>query len=98
MEATLSPLPDAEVRTLGHPDPLADPALSRALREKYLLWDAFLAGERRVDVLPLVLSPRLHRAAVEAAEATVAAVEATARRARKDTRTRLLGMRTLGGL
>src|SRR4051794_17045678 len=77
-------LPDAEVRALARPDPLSDLVLSRELREKYLLWDAFFAGERRVDVLPLVLSERLHRGAVEAAEGVVAAIEAATRRAHED--------------
>jgi glutathionylspermidine synthase len=72
------------VRDLGRPDPLADPALSRALREKYLVWDAFFGGQRRVDILPLVLSERLHRSAVSAAESVVAAVEEVARRAHED--------------
>ncbi|MFT3766939.1 MAG: glutathionylspermidine synthase family protein [Minicystis sp.] len=76
--------PEAEVRALAAPDPLSDPRLARDLREKYLVWDAFFAGERRVDVLPLVLSERLHRGAVAAAEATVAAVAAAAERAHAD--------------
>lgn len=75
---------EAEVRALSRPDPLSDPTLSRALRETYLVWDAFFDGERRVDVLPLVLSERLHRGAVEAAEGAVAAVEATAAIAHAD--------------
>jgi glutathionylspermidine synthase len=84
MEDATAHVHEAEVRALARPDPLADPALSRALREKYLVWDAFFAGERRVDVLPLVLSDRLHQAAVRAAEGTVAAVRAAAERAHAD--------------
>lgn len=76
--------PGAEVRTLGRADPLSDPALSRDLREKYLVWDAFFGGERRVDVLPLVLSEELHRGAVAAAESAVAAIDAVAARAHED--------------
>src|SRR5262252_8344264 len=76
--------PEAEVRALARPDPLSDPKLSRDLREKYLVWDAFFAGERRVDVLPLVLSERLHREAVAAAEGSVAAVNAAGDRANQD--------------
>jgi glutathionylspermidine synthase len=75
---------EAEVRALARPDPLSDPVLSRELREKYLVWDAFFAGERRVDVLPLVLSERLHRGAVAAAEGVVAAIDAAARHAHED--------------
>jgi glutathionylspermidine synthase len=75
---------EAEVRALARPDPLSDPVLARDLREKYLVWDAFFAGARRVDVLPLVLSERLHREAVAAAEASVAAVNAAGDRANQD--------------
>ncbi len=84
MEGASFPAHEAEVRALARPDPLSDPVLSRDLREKYLVWDAFFAGERRVDVLPLVLSERLHREAVEAAEGVVGAVEAATRRAHED--------------
>jgi glutathionylspermidine synthase len=81
MEGLPFPTHEAEVRALARPDPLSDPVLSRELREKYLVWDAFFAGERRVDVQPLVLSERLHRGAVAAAEGVVAAIDAAARRA-----------------
>src|SRR5262252_57966 len=76
--------PEAEVRALARPDPLSDPVLSRELREKYLVWDAFFAGQRRVDILPLVLSERLHREAVHAAEGAVAAINAATARAHAD--------------
>jgi hypothetical protein len=75
---------EAEVRALARPDPLSDPVLSRELREKYLIWDAFFAGERRVDVMPLVLSERLHRGAVAAAEGVAFAINAASRRAHED--------------
>ena len=75
---------EAEVCALARPDPLADPVLSRELREKYLIWDAFFAGERRVDALPLVLSQRLHAGAVAAAEGVIAAIDAATRRAHED--------------
>jgi glutathionylspermidine synthase len=84
MDSISAPPPEAVVKDLGRPDPLADPALSRALREKYLVWDAFFGGERRVDILPLVLSARLHRSAVAAAESVVAAIDEVARRAHED--------------
>jgi glutathionylspermidine synthase len=84
MEESSTNPPEAEVRALARPDPLSDVVLSRELREKYLVWDAFFAGERRVDVLPLVLSERLHRGAVEAAEGVAAAIEAATRRAHED--------------
>src|SRR5580700_4681403 len=84
MEGLPAHLPEAEVRALARPDPLSDLVLSRKLREKYLVWDAFFAGERRVDVHPLVLSPRLHRGAVAAAEGVFGAIDAAARRAHED--------------
>jgi len=84
------PSTEAEVRALGRPDPLSNPALFRELREKYLVWDAFFAGQRRVDILPLVLSPRLHREAVAAAEGVVAAVDAAGEIAHDDPEERAL--------
>jgi hypothetical protein len=75
---------EAEVRSLARQDPLSDPLLARELRDKYLVWDAYFGGERRVDVIPLVLSERLHRSAVQAAEGVVAAIHATTDRAQDD--------------
>jgi glutathionylspermidine synthase len=63
-----------EVRPVGDGDPLENPALARELAQKYFIWDAFVAGQRRVDVHPLVLSSDLHRSAVAAAEGVVRAV------------------------
>jgi glutathionylspermidine synthase len=54
------------------------------LREKYLIWDAFVAGSRRVDVHPLVLSERLHEQAIAAAEAAALAIRAVGDRAHAD--------------
>ncbi|HVW27331.1 MAG TPA: hypothetical protein VHC69_18330 [Polyangiaceae bacterium] len=59
---------DAEVRSLGVPDPLGDGALYLELQRRYLVWDAFVGGARRVDLHPLVLSAPLHARAVRAAE------------------------------
>ncbi len=73
-----------EVRALGSRDPLSDPLLSRELAERYLVFDAFVAGARRVDLHPLVLSPELHRAAVRAAEGITRAVGRIATRAHHD--------------
>ena len=84
MEAHGEGSPEVEVRALARPDPLSDPALYRELREKYLVLDPFFAGQRRVDVLPSVLSERLHRGAVAAAEGVVAAIDAAARHAHAD--------------
>jgi hypothetical protein len=84
MERLEPHVPEAEVRALARPDPLSDPVLARELREKYLIWDAFFAGQRRVDVMPLVLSERLHRGAVAVAEGVAAAIDAAAQRAHED--------------
>jgi hypothetical protein len=51
-------------------DPLQNPVFYQQLSQRYLLFDAFVAGQRRVELDPLVLSQAAHRAAVEAAEAT----------------------------
>lgn len=62
-----------EVTRLAHPDPLAQPATYRSLLHDYLVWDAFVAGQRRVDLHPLVIAPELHAQAVRAAEGVVRA-------------------------
>jgi Glutathionylspermidine synthase preATP-grasp len=74
----------AEVRALGRLDPLADPSLFRELTQRYLVWDAYVGGERRVDLHPLVLSRALHVAAVAAAEGVVRAVGHACDRAHDD--------------
>ena len=68
------PIGSASVRPLGSDDPLAHPELARDLTQTYLLWDAWVAGKRRVDVHPIVLSPAMHRSAVAAAESVVRAI------------------------
>ncbi len=68
------PISAAAVRPLNSEDPLANPELARDLAQTYLVWDAWVAGKRRVDVHPIVLSPAVHRAAVDAAESTVRAI------------------------
>jgi len=73
-----------EVRPLRARDALDHAPLRRDLATEYLLWDAFVAGERRVDVHPLVLPLALHDAAVRAAEEVVAGVGEVARRALVD--------------
>ncbi len=52
-------------------DPLSSSHARAELATRFLLWDAFVGGRRRVDVHPLVLPHALHRAAVEAAEGAV---------------------------
>lgn len=69
----------AEVRPLPLRDPLAEPHLFQELTREYLLFDPFVAGERRVDLHPLVLSTALHRQATEVAEGAVRAVAGVAR-------------------
>ncbi|HEX8791516.1 MAG TPA: hypothetical protein VF765_11245, partial [Polyangiaceae bacterium] len=60
----------AEVVPIGA-DPLSDRSLARELATRFLVWDAFVAGRRRVDVHPLLLPRALHEAAVAAAESVV---------------------------
>jgi len=67
-------------------DSLLDPSLARDLAEKYFLWDAFVGGQRRVEVCPLVLSPGLHAAAVQAAEDVVRVIGGVAAAAHEDLR------------
>ena len=74
----------AEVRALGRLDPLSDPSLFRELTQRYLVWDAYVGGERRVDLHPLVLSEDLHSSAVFAAEDIVRAVGRACERAHDD--------------
>jgi glutathionylspermidine synthase len=74
----------ARVQRLAMPDPLAEAGLQAELAQKYFVWDAFVGGERRVDIHPLVLSRRLHENGVFAAENVVRMVGAAASRAHVD--------------
>ena len=65
-------------------DPLAEAGLQAELARKYFVWDAFVGGERRVDIHPLVLSRRLHEEAVFAAENVVRMIGAAASQAHGD--------------
>jgi hypothetical protein len=78
------------VLSIGDIDPLREPSLSRELTSRYLVWDAFVAGKRRVDLHPLVLPPALHDAAVRAAEAVVREVGRAAALAHTDASERAL--------
>jgi glutathionylspermidine synthase len=60
-------------------DPMRDPAIHRELAARYLVWDAFVSGSRRVDLRPLVLSQDLHRAAITTAEGAVRVLGAVSR-------------------
>lgn len=68
MSVELAPLPVA--------DPLSLPDLARSLQYEHLVWDAFVAGKRRVDLHPLVLSESAHE---EAKRVAVRAVELVSR-------------------
>jgi hypothetical protein len=74
----------AEVIPVGGADPLLEPSLARDLAQRFLVWDAFVGGRRRVDVHPLLLPAELHAAAVRAAEDVVRAVGTVAARAHGD--------------
>ncbi len=74
----------AEVRPAKAGDPLADASLTRDLAHRYFIFDPFVAGKRRVDVHPLVLSDELHRSAVRAAEDVARTVGRVAARAHDD--------------
>lgn len=63
-----------EVRPLPVSDPLAEPPLARDLASRYLIWDAFVAGARRVDLHPLILPREAHEQAVRVSEAVVRVV------------------------
>src|SRR5436309_487811 len=73
-----------EVRPIGPYDPLSEPSLARELVQRYLVWDAYVAGARRVDVHPLILPRHLHAGAVRAAESVTRAVGLAAARAHTD--------------
>jgi hypothetical protein len=68
MSVALAPLPLA--------DPLSLPDLARSLQYEHLVWDAFVAGTRRVDHHPLVLSEAAHE---EAKRVAVRAVDLVSR-------------------
>ena len=79
-----------EVVPIRDVDPLREASLARELASRFLVWDAFVAGRRRVDVHPLVLPAEMHAAAVRAAEGVVAAVGRVAARAHDDAKERAL--------
>lgn len=65
------------VRALPLSDPLTSPELWHALRHEHFVWDAYVAGERRVDLHPLVLSPEAHADALAAVRTTLYALAHT---------------------
>lgn len=60
--------PGQWVEPLAAADPLGLPGLERELVHRWLVWDAWTAGRRRVDLHPFVLSPEAHASAVRTAE------------------------------
>ncbi|MCW5835733.1 MAG: glutathionylspermidine synthase family protein [Labilithrix sp.] len=76
--------PLARVEALPVAEPLRLPSLERELVHRWLVWDAWVGGKRRVDLHPLVLSAAAHRDAVRAAERAWALVSAAADRAASD--------------
>ena len=81
---------DMKVVSIGGGDPLRAPTLLRELETKYLVWDAFVAGQRRVDLHPIVLPRALHERAVHVAESVMRDVSKVASRAHADPAERAL--------
>ncbi len=78
-----------EVLAIGA-DPFLDPSLARDIADRFLLWDAHVAGRRRVEACPLVMTRAMHAAAVAAAEGVVRAVGGVAAMAHEDAAERRL--------
>ena len=79
-----------KVVSIGGGDPLRVPTLLRELETRYLVWDAFVAGQRRVDLHPIVLPRALHERAIGVAESVMRDVGAVASRAHADPNERAL--------
>lgn len=74
----------ARVEPLAVADPLGLPSLEHELQHGWLVWDAWVAGRRRVDLHPFVLSAEKHREAMDTAQRAWALVSAAAERAAAD--------------
>lgn len=72
------------VLPLNVAEPLDIPEVARRLRHEHFVWDGWVAGKRRVDLHPLVLSRAQHEDAVRAAEVVSRAVSSVAARALAD--------------
>jgi glutathionylspermidine synthase len=83
-EEAIRVLGSPAVVAIGKADPLRDSSLARELTERFLIWDAYVGGKRRVDVQPLILPSYLHSSAVQAAEAVVREVGRAAAIAHRD--------------
>ena len=66
----MMPTGSIRVAPLGVRDPLANPVFEQALARSYLIFDAYVSGERRVDLHPIVLTPQQHERAVLCATTT----------------------------
>lgn len=72
------------VQSLPLRDPLSELSLLRALGTHHLLFDPFVAGKRRVDLHPLVLSRAMHEEAFDTAARACAAIDRVSERAFSD--------------
>jgi hypothetical protein len=84
MRAMIAPNRWPEVLSLPGGDPLSVASLARDVSQRYLIWDAFVGGRRRVEAHPLVLPAPMHQAAVRAAEGAAGAIGRVAARAHAD--------------
>jgi hypothetical protein len=76
MSVRLEPLPCADPLSLG--------SLESDLVHRWLVWDAWTAGRRRVDLHPLVLEPAAHREAIAVASSAWELVRRGGERALED--------------
>jgi glutathionylspermidine synthase len=88
----LEPAPGSRARVVraSAGDPLALPEMIVELEQRWLLWDRSVAGRRRVDVHPLLLSEEAHAEAVGVAERASALVVRAGERAAGDAYERVL--------
>jgi glutathionylspermidine synthase len=86
----MTPTQAMSVHAIGGGDPLRAPSLLRELEQRYLVWDAFVSGERRVDLHPIVISRALHARAIAVAENVMRSVSIASARAHGDPAERAL--------
>ncbi len=72
------------VAPLGVRDPLGNPLFEQALARSYLIFDAYVSGERRVDLHPILLSATHHQEAVTCAITTAKLISQIAALAHQD--------------
>ena len=78
------------IEPLACADPLGLPGLESELQHRFLVWDAWTAGKRRVDLHPFVLAEADHRRAIATATAAWELVAGAADRAAADPTERAL--------